>query len=238
MTPCRITPCPCQKPLSSSLAGLSRYWQAALRSPWSILCSRLKSPSSPSLSTYKRCSGPWIITVAFSDPAPTGPGLSCAEGSRAGHRTPGGSRQSGAEGQNPLPHPAAHAAGDAAQGPVGLLGCQCGLLGHVQLFIHQYSQVLLLRAALHPFSTQPVFVVEIGPTQMQDLSLGLFELHEVHMAHISSLSRSLCMASLPSNVLTAPHSLVSSTNLLRVHSIPLSMSLTKILNDASPNIDP
>jgi len=37
---------------------------------------------------------------------------------------PGGSQQSGAEGQNPLPGPAAHAAGDAAQGTVGRLGCE------------------------------------------------------------------------------------------------------------------
>ena len=47
--------------------------------------------------------------MASSGPAPTASGLSCAEGSRAGHRTPGrGSQQSGAEGQNPLPQPAGH----------------------------------------------------------------------------------------------------------------------------------
>ena len=31
------------------------------------------------------------------------------------------------------------------------------------------------------FSTQPVFVLGIGPTQVQDLVVGLFELHEVGM---------------------------------------------------------
>ncbi|NXE21473.1 CC171 protein, partial [Ardeotis kori] len=40
---------------------------------------------------------------------------------------------------------------------------------------------------------------------------------------LSSLSRSLWMASLPSSRSTAPHSIVSSVNLLRVHSIPLSI---------------
>jgi len=35
---------------------------------------------------------------------------------------PEGSHQSGAEGQNPLPHPAGHTAFDAAQDTVGHLG--------------------------------------------------------------------------------------------------------------------
>jgi len=59
-----------------------------------------------------------------------------------------GSHQSGAEGQNPFPHPAGHAAFDAAQGTVGFLGYERMLAAHVQLFIHQYPQVLLDRAAL------------------------------------------------------------------------------------------
>jgi len=81
----------------------------ALRSPHSFLF-RLNSPSSPSLSSQQRGSSPRIIAGASFGPAP---GLSCAEGSRAGHRTPGGgSHQSGAEGQNPLPCPAAYATGD------------------------------------------------------------------------------------------------------------------------------
>ena len=41
-------------------------------------------------------------------------------------------------------------------------------------------------------------------------------------AHLSSLSRSHWMTSLPSIVLTAPHSLVSLANMLRVCSVPLS----------------
>ena len=40
-------------------------------------------------------------------------------------------------------------------------------------------QVLLLRAALNRFSSQPVFVLGIAPTHVQDLALGLVELHEV-----------------------------------------------------------
>jgi len=48
-----------------------------------------------------------------------------------------GSHQSGVEGQNPLPQTATHAAADAAQDTVGILGWECTLPGHVQLFIHQ-----------------------------------------------------------------------------------------------------
>jgi len=68
-----------------------------------------------------------------------------------------GSHQSGAEGQNPLPRPAGHTAFDAAQDTVGCLGCERTLLAHVQLFNHQYPQVLLGRAALNPFISQSVF---------------------------------------------------------------------------------
>ena len=77
---------------------------------------------------------------------------------------PVGSHQSGAEGQNPLPCPAAHAARDAAQGTVGLLACERTLPGHADLLVNQQPQVLLLRAALNLSSTQPVSVLAIAPT--------------------------------------------------------------------------
>ena len=61
-------------------------------------------------------------------------------------------------------------------------------------------------------------------------------------AHLSSLLRSLWMAFLPSSMSTAPLSLVSLANLpenlLRVHSIPLSMSPTRMLNSKVPNTNP
>jgi len=85
------------------------------------------------------------------DPIPTDPSLSCAAPEPdAGLQ--GGSHQGGAEGQNPLPCPAGHAAVDAAQFMVGLLGCESTLLGDVELLISQHPKVLLFRAALSPFS--------------------------------------------------------------------------------------
>jgi len=63
-----------------------------------------------------------------------------------------GSHQSRVEGQNHLYQPAGHASFVAAQDTAGLLGCERTLVAHVYLFIHQYPQVLLDRAALDPSS--------------------------------------------------------------------------------------
>ncbi|KAK4816603.1 hypothetical protein QYF61_018651 [Mycteria americana] len=67
-----------------------------------------------------------------------------------------------------------------AQDMIGFLGCKCTLLAHVQLFIHQYPQVLLHRAALNPLIPQSVLTLGIAPTQMQDLACGLVQLCDVH----------------------------------------------------------
>lgn len=69
---------------------------------------------------------------------------------RAGWNTLGGSQHSRVEGQNPLPWPVGHTS-DAAQPTADFLGYECILPAHIQLFIHQYSQVLPCRAALNPF---------------------------------------------------------------------------------------
>ncbi|KAK4810670.1 hypothetical protein QYF61_007470 [Mycteria americana] len=76
------------------------------------------------------------------------------------------SHQSRAEWQNHLPRPAGHASFDAAQDTVGLLGCERTSLTHVQLFIHQYPQVLFRRAALNHIMPQPVLKPRIAPTQV------------------------------------------------------------------------
>ena len=90
-----------------------------------------------------------------------------------------GSHESRVEGQNHLCQPAGHTSLDAAQDTVGLLGCERTLAAHVESFMNQDPQILLLRVALNPFSTQPVFVLGIALTQVQDLALGLVELHRV-----------------------------------------------------------
>ena len=89
--------------------------------------------------------------------------------------------KSGTERENHSPQTAGHSSFDAAQDNIGFLCCKHTLPGHVELFIHHCPQVLLLRAALNPFSTQLVFVLGIALTHMQDLALGPVELHEVCM---------------------------------------------------------
>jgi len=91
------------------------------------------------------------------------------------------SHQSGGEGQYHLPPPAGHASFEAAEHRVDLLGCECTLMAHVQLFMYQYPQVFFVRADLDPFILQLVLVLGVAPTQRQDLALGLVEPHEVHM---------------------------------------------------------
>ncbi|KAK4831239.1 LOW QUALITY PROTEIN: hypothetical protein QYF61_016471 [Mycteria americana] len=68
---------------------------------------------------------------------------------------------------------------------VGLLDCECTLLAHVQLFVHQYPQVLFHRAALNHIFSQPVLEPRIAPTQ--DPALGFVEPHEVHTGPLLQL---------------------------------------------------
>jgi len=70
------------------------------------------------------------------------------------------------------------------------------------------------------------------------LHLALLNFMRLAWAHFSNLSWSLWIASLPSSMSTAPLSLVSSANLLRVRSIPLSMSPTEMLNNATHHQSP
>jgi len=59
-------------------------------------------------------------------------------------------------GGQPPPSPCYHPSFDAAQDTVGLLGCTQTVLAHIQLFIHQNSQVFLCRAVLSEFFSQSV----------------------------------------------------------------------------------
>lgn len=67
-----------------------------------------------------------------------------------------GSHKSRIEGKNPLSQVAGHFSFDVAQDTVGFLGCRCTLLSHVELLIHEHTQVFLPRANFDPFFTQPV----------------------------------------------------------------------------------
>jgi len=84
--------------------------------------------------------------------------------------------------------------------------------------------VLLHRAALSELFSQTVHISEIASTRLQHVALSLVEPHYVHRGLLFKPLQSPWMTSLLSVAVTAPLSLVSSANLLRVHSIPLSTS--------------
>ena len=74
------------------------------------------------------------------------------------------------EWDNPHTLPAGHPAVDTAQDTVGLSGYKRTLLAHVQLFVHQDAQVLLCRATLKEFFSQPILISGIASTQVQNFS--------------------------------------------------------------------
>jgi len=159
ITPCLVTTCPCQKSLSSFLTGPLQVLEGCNKVSLQPSLLQAEQPQLPQpffkaelLQTSNHFSGPPLdpLQQVHSFPVLRAPELDTELQVR--------SHQSRAEGQNPLPCPAGHPSLDAAQDMVGLLGCECTLPGHVELLINQHPQVLLLRAALNPFSTQPVFV--------------------------------------------------------------------------------
>ncbi|KAK4830124.1 hypothetical protein QYF61_008551 [Mycteria americana] len=131
------------------------------------------------------------------------------------------------EGENHLPRPAGHTSFYAAQGTIGVLGCKRTLLSHVQVFIHQ--------AALNPFIPQPVPELGIAPTQVQDLALGLVELHEVLTGPLLKPVKILLDGIPPSSISAAPLSL--DTYLwfycLRISFLHFSLTRRSLLNHAS-----
>lgn len=92
-----------------------------------------------------------------------------------------GSQKSRVEGKNNLLQPTDHVFLDATQDTIGLLGCQHILLAQMESCINRHPQILLLRTVLRPFSTQPVPMLGIASTQVQDLACGLVEHHKVDM---------------------------------------------------------
>lgn len=67
------------------------------------------------------------------------------------------------------------------------------------------------------------------PGPVAALTSVIAELHDLLSALASALLRSLWMGALPSGCLTAPLSLISSPNLVRVDSVPLPMLMIKML---------
>ena len=80
----------------------------------------------------------------------------------------------------------------------------------------------LQAAVLHPYIPQLVLIVGVAMTQVQTLHLDLLNFTRITWAHCLGLSG---WHPVP-QVSAAPHSLVSSSNLLRVCLIPMSVMMT------------
>lgn len=111
-----------------------------------------------------------------------------------------------AEGDKHLLWLTGHTVFHVAQETFGFPTWKCLLSAHIELLLKQQPQILLHRvAALNLFSAQPVFVLGIALTEVQDLALNFMRFTQ---AHFSNLHKPLWMVSLPSNLSSAQISLV------------------------------
>lgn len=78
----------------------------------------------------------------------------------------------------------------------------------------------------------------VRPSQVQGFAFAIVECPRLLSAHSSSFLKFPYMAALQLSVSTAPSYLVSSMNLLKVHPVPSSTLLMKMLNSIRLSIDP
>ncbi|KAK4814188.1 hypothetical protein QYF61_011911 [Mycteria americana] len=83
------------------------------------------------------------------------------------------------EGHDHCPTPAGHTIPDRSQDAIGFLGLLGTLLAHVQAAVNQQPQVLFCLASFQPLFPRPVVLHGVVVTQVQDLALGLVELHRI-----------------------------------------------------------
>jgi len=79
-----------------------------------------------------------------------------------------------AKGNNTPPLSTRNPSFDAAHYTTGFPGCEHTLLAHVQLFIHEASQVFLHRSVLNEFFSQSVDRSGVASIQMQHLNFIRF----------------------------------------------------------------
>ncbi|NXT99734.1 F120B protein, partial [Buphagus erythrorhynchus] len=110
---------------------------------------------------------------------------------------------------------------------MGSSSCRGQQLDTEIAFTSPVTQPQLSQPVFNPFSIQPVFVVRIALTQVQDLVLGPVEIDEVCTGPPLKPVQIPLDGSFPSCMSTAPRSLVSPADLPRQHSIPLSVAKIK-----------
>jgi len=108
---------------------------------------------------------------------------------------------------------------------------------HIKSLVNRHLQILLRLLSSH---SPPNLYLCLGLPRpwCRTSHLALLNFVSLAWAYCSSLSRSLWIELLPSNVSTAPLILLSSANLLRLHSTPLSVLPMKLLYSTSPSREP
>lgn len=90
-----------------------------------------------------------------------------------------------------------HASFDAAQDVLGFLDGRYTMPACGQLLIREQPEVLLCLSPFNDSFSQSVTMSEIAPTQGHHLTLGLVQLHDIHLGLLLKLVH---VASLPSLV--------------------------------------
>ncbi|KAK4821552.1 hypothetical protein QYF61_022017 [Mycteria americana] len=154
-----------------------------MRSPLSLLFSRLNNPRSLSRSPSALCSRPFnqLRCPSLDTLQPLnvslvvrGPKLNTAFEVRP--------HQCRVQGHDHCPSPAGHTISDTSQDAIGFLGHLGTLLAHIQAAVSQHPQVLLCRAAFQPLFPKPVALHGAVVAQVQDLALSLVEPHTIDLS--------------------------------------------------------
>ncbi|KAK4824801.1 hypothetical protein QYF61_019469 [Mycteria americana] len=154
-------------------------FQRAIRSPLSLLFSRLNNPSSLSCSSQDLCSRPFTSFVALLwtlslenclivSGQCLSQYLSCSEGPKLNTVFEVRPHQCRVQGDNLFPSPAGHTIFDTSQDAIGLLGHLGTLLAPIQLAVDQHPQVFFHRTAFQPLFPKPVVLLGVVVTQVQD----------------------------------------------------------------------
>ena len=149
---------------------------------------------------------------------------------------PGHSRRREEHRDNHLPFPAGHPCSWCSRGCSWPSRLKAHTTGSCSAFCPQ--GLSRKSTGLLSMGTSLRLYTHLGLPQSKCIPLHWLNLIMFPWAHSSNLSRFLEIISLPSIISTVPLSSVSSANLLRVHLIPLSMSLIKMLKSTGPRWTP
>ena len=111
------------------------------------------------------------------------------------------------------------------------------LLHHVQL-VHQLLWKAAFQTVVAPPPLRWCLCMGLFFTRYRTRHFPWLSFRRFLWAHFSGLSRPLWMAADALGVSAAPHSFAFCANLLRVHFVPSLRSLTKMLNNFGPTINP